>query len=179
MAKYGTKILVLIGIFCFTDISVAQQYAEVKLETVIQHEVAEYHLTDKESKMLHDAKEVVKRYWITPTYEAEYNLYSESYKNMLRRTGQIDNAIDYKNSKQPDEFYWMKQIYIKSWIEDKYDKKQKGFFKIVKIAVLAEWEEEGYEGIYLITFGMVKEGSEWKIENIVRCGGEGGVMRKN
>ena len=170
MAKHGTKILVLIGFLCFTDSCVAQQYAEVKLETVIQHEVVEYYLTDKESKMLHDAKKVVKRYWITPTYEAEYNLYSESYKNMLRRTRQIDNAIDYKNSKQPDEFYWMKQIYIKSWIEDKEDKKQKGFFKIVKIAVLAEWEVEGYEGMEFMTFDMVKEGNNWKIAKIKICG---------
>ncbi len=167
MAKYGIKILALIGIICFTNACVAQQYAEVKLETVIQHEVAEYHYTDNESKMLNDAKEVVKKYWIAPSYEAEYNLYSESYKNMLRRTRQIDNAIDYKNSKQPDEFYWIKQIYIKSWIKDK---EKNGFYKLVKIAVLAEWEEEGYEGIYFITFDMVKEENNLKIDDIKMCG---------
>lgn len=157
MTKNILKVFLLIGVLSFATICSAHEYGRFKQETITQHKVINYY-SNEQVDMINDATDLVNKYWDNSVgAEDIYNLLSENYKNKLKQTKKINNARDYILYMSPIEFDWISQTYINASIEDN---------NIVKISVVADWFQEGYDGINVFTFIILKEESNWKIENI-------------
>jgi hypothetical protein len=162
MPKNKVALILLIGLISFAVMAYAQKNAEVEQEVVIQHRTVEQpkekrSYTTQEINMIKAAKDVVKKYWMS-SYEEIYGLLSKKYKERLNRTRNISNATEYKNTMPVTERVWLKQTYQKADLQRD---------DLMQIVVLAEWEEEGYEGVMTFVFDMIKESDKWKIENIM------------
>ncbi len=169
MTKHVVKVLLLIGVLSFATICSAHEYGRFKQETITQHKVINYY-SNEQVDMTNAATDLVNKYWANSVgAEAIYNLLSENYKNKLKQTKEIDNAMDYMKSVYPPQFDRNSQTYIKAWIEDS---------SIIKVAVVAEWFHEGDVGVAVFTFVILKEKSNWKIENIKRWEEQVWVIRR-
>ena len=153
MPKDKVALILLIGLIGFTVVAHAQKNFGIEQEVVIQHRTIEQpkekrSYTTQEINMIKAAKDVVKKYWMS-SYEGIYGLLSKKYKERLKGTRSISTATEYKNSMPVTERVWLKQTYQKADLQRD---------DLIQVVVLAEWEEEGYEGVMTFVFDMIKEG---------------------
>ncbi|MGI0064224.1 MAG: hypothetical protein ACREAL_05070 [Nitrosopumilaceae archaeon] len=110
-----------------------------------------------DSADLRAARAVVERYWsLSP--EAAYELLSTDYKDRLRKGRGITTAKGYGVAMSDPERVWRKQTYQRETMV------RSG---AIRITVLADWEQEGYEGVMTFIFDLVKSSESWKIANIM------------
>jgi len=162
MPKNIVALILLIGLISFVVSAHAQKNSGIEQEIIIQHRTIEQpkekrSYTTQEINMIKAAKNIVKKYWMS-SYEEIYELLSKKYKERLKGTRNISTAIEYKNSMPLTERVWLKQTYQKTDLQ-RNDR--------IQIVVLADWEEEGYDGVMTFVFDMIKEGNTWKIENLM------------
>lgn len=106
-----------------------------------------------------EARGVVERYW-TGSHTERYSLLTENYRERLERLD-IRDAEMYANQVQHPERVWKKRTYQRINVTF-----QKGRL-VAQVAVLAQWEQEGYEGVITYIFDLVQEGNAWKIDFIM------------
>jgi hypothetical protein len=164
MIKHILTLLFVVELLCCVKLNsaVATEDIKGKQETVIQHRIIEQPqpkrtYTEQELAEINAAKEVVKKYWVS-SYDTIYDLLSMKYKERLKKTRNISNAADYKKSKPASERVWLSQTYQSSTMQND---------SFIQIAVLAAWEEEGYQGVMTFIFDMMKEDGRWTITNIM------------
>jgi len=106
-----------------------------------------------------EARGVVERYW-TGSHTERYSLLTENYRERLERLD-IRDAETYANQVQHPERVWKKRTYQRINVTF-----QKGRL-VAQVAVLAQWEQEGYQGVMTYIFDLVREGDAWKIDFIM------------
>lgn len=160
------NLVLILALVLLCDINVVAatttESAAEKQEVIIQHRTIEQpkirkRYTDRELNEINAAKSVVKKYWVSP-YDVIYDLLSTKYKERLKKTRNITNASNYMKSKPASERVWLSQTYQSSTMQND---------SFIQIAVLAAWEEEGYQGVMTFIFDLVKENGAWKITNIM------------
>lgn len=112
--------------------------------------------TAEERAELRIQVEVVKNYWAFP-YVSEYELFSSSFKQILKDAHGVSNASDYARIMSTNERNWLKENYQRAELTDPTHG---------QVTVLVDWKEAGYSGAQTVIFDMLKEGGEWKISSI-------------
>lgn len=107
------------------------------------------------------AKAIVENYWSREPRD-RYVLLAEGYKIGLRRLG-ITSAAKYGAETQSPERIWGTRTYQR--VEVSRDVKQKR--DVAQVALLIDWEQEGYRGVMTYIFDLAIEAGQWKISNIV------------
>jgi hypothetical protein len=107
-----------------------------------------------------DARAVVEGYWASSSssFEGAYSSLSDAYKRRLRDAFGIRNAQDFAKATGIPERIWRGQTYQRIAIV------RPG---VAQVIVLAQWEQEGYEGVTTFIFDLVREKGSWRIENIM------------
>jgi hypothetical protein len=113
------------------------------------------------SEATEGARAVVEAYWSSSWYafEPAYGLLADAYKRRLRNALGIRNAKEYAKATNIPERMWRGQTYQRISIV------RPG---VVQAVVLAEWEQEGYEGVATFIFDLVRQNGVWRIEHIMR-----------
>ena len=102
------------------------------------------------------AAAIVEEYW-TSEPKSRYALLSQTYKQRLRRLG-VGSASQYERAIREPERVWGKRTYQSTKVVGP---------GAARIALLIEWEQEGYQGVMTFIFDLVLEKDRWRIENIV------------
>lgn len=102
------------------------------------------------------AAAIVEEYW-TSEPKSRYALLSQTYKQRLRRLG-VNSASQYERAIREPERVWGKRTYQSTKVVGQ---------SAARIALLIEWEQEGYQGVMTFIFDLVLEKDRWRIENIV------------
>jgi hypothetical protein len=126
--------------------------------------------TSQEMERIKAAKKVVKKYWLS-SHEDRYDLFSDRYKENIKRQYGVSTASEYKEAMPTTERVWISQTYEAFRFHSS---------TVIEIIVLAEWSEEGFEGKRYYYFDMILQGremvhrgnkwektGEWKIANII------------
>ena len=112
--------------------------------------------TETERAELRIQMEVVKNYWALP-YISEYDLFSSSFKQLLKERHGVSNADEYNSVMSTNEREWVKETYEKAELMNT---------TLGRITALVEWKEAGYSGIETVIFDLTKEEGLWKISAI-------------
>ena len=107
------------------------------------------------------AKAIVEKYWSGDPRD-RYLLLAESYKSNLRHLG-ITNAAKYASDTQPPERVWGTRTYQR--VDLSRDSRHGR--DLAQIALLINWEQEGYRGTTTYIFDLILEAGRWRITNIV------------
>jgi hypothetical protein len=106
------------------------------------------------------ARAVVEAYWSSSasSFEDAYQLLSDRYRQRLRDVFGIRDAKGFARASGAPERIWRGQKYERAVVV------RPGTAQVI---VIAQWEQEGYEGITTFIFDLVQEKGAWRIENIV------------
>ena len=107
-----------------------------------------------------DARAAVEAYWSSSasSFEDAYQLLSEAYKHRLKDSMGIQGAREFAKATSMAGRMWRGQKYQRAAVV------RPGAAQVV---VVAQWEQEGYEGMTTFIFDLVQEKDVWRIENIV------------
>jgi len=106
------------------------------------------------------AQAVVEAYWSSSGSSCEdaYQLLSDRYRQRLRDVFGIRDAKGFAKASSAPERVWRGQRYERAVVV------RPGTAQVI---VIAQWEQEGYEGVTTFIFDLVQEKGAWRIENIM------------
>ncbi len=152
--------LVFLFLLLASNTTFAQKCIYVEPETTIQFPtiVTQENMQKcsfEEVNEIEKAKSVLKNFWVF-SRKKEYELFSESFNKRLKIFHHIKNSDEYIKKIPITELHWTKQIYQRYYMEK--DK--------IEVVILANWFEEGNEGVMSFTFTLIKEKGDWKISEV-------------